>query len=140
VNEVVLERENDEGRTYRVMSWTPAEVSTVAVPADTTVGVGRSADVKTYPVQVRSLLTKSAPKPQSTTTTEANMDPKQQAEIVRLGSVHNIEPEIVAGMIERGLTLDQASKEILAEVGKPVLFSVTSRYASSRDSGSIRSV
>jgi HK97 family phage major capsid protein len=118
VNEIVLERENDEGRTYRVTSWTPAEVSTVAVPADTTVGVGRSADVKTYPVQVRSLVTESAPKPQSTTTTEANMDPKQQAEIVRLGSVHNIEPEMVAGMIERGLTLDQASKEILAEVGK----------------------
>jgi len=118
VNEIVLERQSeDEGNTYRVTSWTPAEVSTVAVPADTTVGVGRSADVKTYPLTFRSLITKTAPKPQ-TTTEVRNMEPKQQAEIVRLGSVHNIEPEIVAGMIERGLSLEQASTEILAEVGK----------------------
>ena len=46
------------------------------------------------------------------------MEPKQVAEIVRLGSVHKMEPEVVAGMIERGLTLDQASAEILTEVGK----------------------
>ena len=119
VNEVVLEKQSDdEGNTYRVTNWTPAEVSTVAIPADTTVGVGRSDDAKTYPVKVRSLITKSAPKPQTTITTGGNMEPKQVAEIVRLGSVHKMEPEVVAGMIERGLTLDQASAEILKEVGK----------------------
>jgi len=118
VNEIVLEKQSeDEGNTYRVTSWTPAEVSTVAVPADTTVGVGRSADVKQFPLTFRSLITKTAPKPQITTEVKS-MEPKAQAEIVRLGSVHNIEPEVVAGMIERGLTLEQASAEILTEVGK----------------------
>ena len=118
VNEIVLEKQSEEaGNTYRVTSWTPAEVSTVAIPADTTVGVGRSADAETFPLTFRSLITKTAPKPQLTTEVKS-MEPKQQAEIVRLGSVHNIEPEVVAGMIERGLTPERASAEILAEVGK----------------------
>ena len=38
------ERDGDELATYRVSSWQPLEISLVAVPADPTVGVGRSAD------------------------------------------------------------------------------------------------
>ena len=38
------ERDKDGLATYRVSSWMPLEISLVAVPADPTVGVGRSAD------------------------------------------------------------------------------------------------
>lgn len=45
INEAVLEkRDNKTGTdTYRVTSWTPHEISLVAVPADPSVGVGRAA-------------------------------------------------------------------------------------------------
>jgi HK97 family phage major capsid protein len=42
VDEMVLEKEVKDGpSTYRVTRWTPFEISSVAVPADITVGVGR---------------------------------------------------------------------------------------------------
>jgi len=47
---MVLEEETETGETYRVMDWEPLEVSFVAIPADPTVGVGRTAgavDVET---------------------------------------------------------------------------------------------
>ena len=44
VHDVVLEsRSDEEGSTYRVMSWEPLEISSVSIPADVSVGVGRSA-------------------------------------------------------------------------------------------------
>ena len=42
VDEMVLEKEEKNGpSTYRVTRWTPYEISSVSVPADITVGVGR---------------------------------------------------------------------------------------------------
>jgi HK97 family phage major capsid protein len=42
IHEMVLQKSGDEGDEYRVTDWEPFEVSLVAVPADPTVGVGRS--------------------------------------------------------------------------------------------------
>jgi HK97 family phage major capsid protein len=45
VNKMVLEEENkDDSDIYRVSSWTPMEVSSVSIPADFSVGVGRADD------------------------------------------------------------------------------------------------
>lgn len=44
VHEMVLERIAEEVETYRITDWEPYELSFVTVPADPTVGVGRSAD------------------------------------------------------------------------------------------------
>lgn len=53
VHEMKLVEESEEkGDTYRVTSWTPLEASTVAIPADDSVGVNRSADGAAYPVRV----------------------------------------------------------------------------------------
>lgn len=41
MHELVLEKEKDGQSTYRVTDWEPFEISIVAVPADTSVGVGR---------------------------------------------------------------------------------------------------
>lgn len=41
VHEMILERSDDTGDHYRVTKWEPIEVSTVAIPADATVGMGR---------------------------------------------------------------------------------------------------
>ncbi len=45
IHEAVLESERDGVGTYRVTRWEPYEVSLVSVPADPTVGVGRSAEL-----------------------------------------------------------------------------------------------
>lgn len=45
VDKMILDREVEGGPdVYRVTRWTPFEISTVPVPADPTVGIGRSAD------------------------------------------------------------------------------------------------
>jgi HK97 family phage major capsid protein/HK97 family phage prohead protease len=49
-----MQREKREGEkeTWRVTDWEPLEISIVAVPADSSVGVGRSVDATEYPVKV----------------------------------------------------------------------------------------
>lgn len=42
IDDMVLESRTDDEATYRVTRWTPYEVSIVSVPADASVGVGRS--------------------------------------------------------------------------------------------------
>lgn len=46
ISELRLESETDGIGTYRITRWKPEEISLVTVPADETVGVGRSADEK----------------------------------------------------------------------------------------------
>jgi HK97 family phage major capsid protein len=112
VHELVLESSSDEkGDVYRVTKWTPMEVSSVAVPADTSVGVGRSATEQ--PVEVRSIETAHGPENQTEVRT---MEAKQFAELVRLGKVHGIDSERVAKWVEEERTVDSVSKEILAEI------------------------
>jgi HK97 family phage prohead protease len=52
VHKMKLETESDQGDTYRVTDWEPLEVSLVSIPADTSVGVGRSAPAEPEPAAV----------------------------------------------------------------------------------------
>lgn len=47
IHDAVLVEKSDTIDTYRITDWEPFEVSMVAVPADASVGVGRSADTDT---------------------------------------------------------------------------------------------
>lgn len=51
ITKMKLETQSDEGDTYRALAWVPFEVSSVPVPADNTVGVGRAEDPE-YEVEV----------------------------------------------------------------------------------------
>ena len=44
VHKMVLEKQEDDNDTYRVVDWEPYEISMVTIPFDHTVGIGRSAD------------------------------------------------------------------------------------------------
>ncbi|MDP4300348.1 phage major capsid protein [Leptothrix discophora] len=51
IDEMVLEARTDTDATYRVTRWTPYEVSLVSIPADPTVGIGRSLAAPAVPAQ-----------------------------------------------------------------------------------------
>ena len=143
VSDYVLEEHSKEkGDTYRAAKWTPMEVSSVGIPADISVGV-RSETGRLYPVTVtRSAEVSSttpASQPNSTgpadsgnggpaqrdsqrsTTVEPNAEKDARAaaaEIFRLGQQHGIANERLVKMVEDGITVNQASRQILDEVAK----------------------
>ncbi|HGY0940904.1 TPA: phage major capsid protein [Vibrio cholerae] len=55
VHAMVLESDEDDVRTYRVTDWEPFELSFVTVPADPSVGVGRSLDTTKYQNHLRDM-------------------------------------------------------------------------------------
>lgn len=123
VNDYALtESSQDSGETYTATNWTPMEVSSVGVPADPTVGNNRRAGDHVYPVRVTRSESNTASKPKR----EVTVDPvttiqesrTAAAEIIRLGKQHGIDHERVAKMVGDGLTVEQASREILSEVEK----------------------
>ena len=53
IHEMVLESERGGVDTYRVTRWEPFEVSSVSIPVDPTVGVGRSLDQQQHTITVK---------------------------------------------------------------------------------------
>jgi HK97 family phage major capsid protein/HK97 family phage prohead protease len=52
VHKMILESRSDDGdEVYRVTDWEPYEISLVSVPADPSVGIGRTAG-ETFPIQI----------------------------------------------------------------------------------------
>lgn len=135
VNEVKLDTQSADGPdTYRVTKWTPAEGSIVPVPADPTVGVGRSSE-KTFPVKgfstARSGRTQEAANMATEATAPAatgNNGGTAAATVVVAASIRNFQADAVeitkiaqrhgmsdmlSDFLTRGLTPDQVSAEIL---------------------------
>ena len=118
ISEMKLESSSDtEGDVYRVTKWTPMECSSVAVPADPSVGVNRSAGAEEFPVRVFS--SETAPTEPPIHMEVRVMDGKQVAEIIRLGRVHGVDQERVAKWIEEERTVESVSAEILAGIPIP---------------------
>lgn len=62
VKSMKLRDSGDNGDTYEVDGWEPYEVSLVSLPADSSVGVGRSAPEQTKPITTMSETTATADK------------------------------------------------------------------------------
>jgi HK97 family phage major capsid protein len=115
-----------EGReVYRAISWTPMEVSVVSIPADRTVGVGRSAvddlDTQTTSIQI----TKEVPMEhnvdmEAVKAEAARTASKETAEIFRLASKHN-KRELAEKAISEGKSLAQFRGELLEVIGNSPL-------------------
>lgn len=81
VKKMVLVEEKDGHETYRVTEWEPLEVSLVAIPADPTVGVGRSADQQQdVQTEVSKPATRAIPNPANAETTERTSIMETQAQ------------------------------------------------------------
>lgn len=128
--------------TYRVTDWEPMEVSIVSVPADTTVGVGRSVDAPQAPVIVsanphqpvlnrkESNVTRPdtttapaapAPAPAAPAITSADMqrqvaqERKQISEMLALGELHERfgGRKLASEAIEKGESIDALRAHIM---------------------------
>jgi HK97 family phage major capsid protein len=53
VNKMVLEKQDQNADSYRATDWQPLEVSVVSIPADPTVGIGRSEEIETQIIDLR---------------------------------------------------------------------------------------
>ena len=70
IHQAVLVETNDDQDTYRVSDWEPYEISLVSVPADASVGVGRSAaDTEQSPVVPVATPTQTRSSKETTMTT-----------------------------------------------------------------------
>ena len=143
VHRMVMEEESDDSATYRCTNWEPLEISLVSVPADATVGVGRSAqesdtdvpvDTPTQASSSEPILHKSMPE---TVTAPANDAPKidvvkeradarkaeqdRVRELTAIGRKFNCS-ELADQAIANDTSLDAFRAQVLEKVGnaKPV--------------------
>jgi len=117
-----IERSRDDSDTYVAKSWRPVEASLVSIPADVTVGVGRSSEPSTEPVIENSKIEVNIMSEEQTVDVaeiEANARKAAQktaAEIVSLGARHN-QSEMAQRAISEGKSIDEFRGELLEKVG-----------------------
>jgi HK97 family phage major capsid protein len=125
IHEMVLERSENGVDHYRITRWEPYEVSSVSVPADPTVGVGRSNDATTNTITIRGFEMpkpneihedgqRSAPAPAVTINT---LDPvagerQRVADVLALGDRYN-QRELASEAISKGYSADQMRSLLL---------------------------
>lgn len=113
-----LERKDKD--TYVAKSWRPMEASLVSIPADVTVGVGRSGDVSPEPVIKTDF--KEIPMSENTidiAAVEAEARKAAQrnaAQIVELGARHN-KSDLAQKAIAEGRSIEEFRGELLETIG-----------------------
>ena len=125
IHKATLVETNDDQDTYRVTDWEPFEISLVSVPADASVGVGRSAEDS--PVQIIQIKEQSQ---MSEKTIEqiraevlADVQKNEQArtkEIIAMGEQfkHLGADQIASECLRSGKSVEEARAAVLEHIGK----------------------
>lgn len=122
IHEVLLAATKEGVETYRVMDWEPFEISLVSIPADASVGVGRSlessskVEAKT-PVEeppTENLPTEPIQKETKMSIIEVTPTRNHAAEISKVASTIQGGADMAMSAIQRGLTVEQFQAEALA--------------------------
>lgn len=112
VNKMVRE-DGGDGTVFRVNKWTPIEASIVSLPADSSVGVGRSIEIISTPIQEIKMSEVHHDEMRSAIV-------KQNAEIIETGARLN-KRDIAEKAIARGLSLEQFRGELIESFGSTAL-------------------
>ncbi len=113
--------------TYRVTDWEPFEVSLVSVPADATVGIGRSLGEGADPAAARDIAADAAsdseaqsPSPSEEITMTEKVEVVEQrnhaAEITKVAASIPGGAELAMSAIQRGLTLEAFQAEAIRKL------------------------
>jgi len=120
IHQAQLVEQRDGLDTYRVTDWEPYEVSLVSIPADPTVGLGRSHAPGTTAVSVST--------PPHIESTPAMTDPvittaerNHAAEISKVAATIPGGAEMAMSAIQRGLTVEQFQREALEKMASKPL-------------------
>jgi HK97 family phage major capsid protein len=124
IDKMKLEGEQDGIETYRATSWTPFEISFVAIPADTSAGVGRSqGDLET--IIIEEIMTEEVKSPVIDVTAER--EAIRKTEIKRIGEIEAMgskfeAKDLARDFVSAGKSADEFRSELLAKLGnaKPV--------------------
>jgi HK97 family phage major capsid protein/HK97 family phage prohead protease len=116
-----IERSRDDGDTYIAKSWRPMEASLVSIPADVTVGVGRSSEPSKEPVIPKNIEVNIMSDTQTVDVAAIEADArkaaqKNAAEIVSLGERHN-QTGLAQRAISEGKSIEEFRGELLEVVG-----------------------
>ena len=114
-----MERDSDDEETYRAKSWKPVEASLVSIPADMTVGVGRSGKAENKPVIRTSLKEDNIMSEVNVEAVKAEAQQaaqKNAAQIVELGARHN-KSDMAREAIASGKSIDEFRGELLESIG-----------------------
>jgi HK97 family phage major capsid protein len=135
IHEMKLEEEVDGVQSYRATDWEPVEVSFVAIPADTEVGVGRAHDGD-HETQIENV-EEPQPEPEKpTVNVEINMsevnkdldnEKKRSADLLALAEQYHQygAREMVLEFIRTGKSADQFKDKILE--------AMTTKHSDARD-------
>lgn len=127
IHKMVMTEEKDGHETYRVDDWEPLEVSLVAIPADPTVGVGRSAEPEVSTIVVRQVEDQEPqPTKMRVTMTEetkqqptpAELERARSSEITKLGELYSkyISDKDVGNAIRNGHSVEQFKDTVMAKM------------------------
>lgn len=125
INKAVLEEKNTEIDTYRVTDWTPFEVSMVAVPADATVGVGRSKEFDpdknpVIEIKDKTIMTETVVNVQEHETRGADFARKQINEIIAIGQQYKC-TDLASEAVRSGKTIEEFKNIVMEKMAnKPV--------------------
>ena len=114
-----MERDKQDKETYRASSWKPVEASLVSIPADMTVGVGRSIKAENKPVIKTSLKEDNVMSEVDIEAVKAEAQQAAQrnaAQIVELGARHS-KSDMAREAIAQGQSIEEFRGALLDEIG-----------------------
>lgn len=126
IHKAELERSDGDEKTYRVTDWEPFEVSMVSIPADPSVGIGRSADadVKNTLIirneETKMEINETTPAP--AVDVKVMVNEAREKEMARIRSIQAVaskfgKTEEGAEAIRSGKTAEQFYESVLNDMG-----------------------
>ena len=113
--------EKKEKDTYIAKSWKPVEASLVSIPADVTVGVGRSSETSINPEEKPTETIKESIMTDTVDVAAIEAEARKAAqrnaaEIAELGARHNLN-DMARSAIQAGKSIDEFRGEVLEKIG-----------------------
>lgn len=128
IHKAQLVESSDGIETYRVTDWEPFEVSLVSIPADATVGIGRSADSGPTQLPTTSPFNSSSKEKSMTTETPTRVEQRDERQqraadiaLIAAGMNNPIIDELAMSAVKRGISVEQFQREAIERLStKPI--------------------